>query len=140
MSQWDDFATSSVSPAALGRTEDQPVLSSTDDYALFQEMTFLKIADEFLKLPSNLPLQHFTDVVRHPMKSYKRHTLRTQELTFAFHGFGDVRYGKVIVSETDYPRGFRISRLWHGQRANDRKWISWREAVTGMFVDDLLWS
>lgn len=140
MSRWEDFATSSLSPAALGRTEDQPVLSSADDYALFQEMTFLKIADEFLKLPSNIPLHHFSDVVRHPMKSYKGHTLRTQKLTFAFHGFDKVRYGSVIVSETDYPRGFRISRLWQGQRANDRKWISWREAVTNMFVDDLLWN
>lgn len=142
MSRWEDFATSaSVEPSALARTEDQPILTSADDYALFQEMTFMKIADEFLILPSNLRREHFSDVVKHRMKSYDHNTLRTQQLTFAFHGFGGrVRYGKCVVSETKYPRGYRITRLWMGEKGNRRnKWISWRDAVTNMYVDDLMW-
>jgi len=136
MSRWEDFATT----AGHGLAEDQTRITSPEEYALFQESTFLKVAEAFLILPSNLNPNHFSDVVLHPMKSYKNHTLRTQELTFAYHGFGSVRYGKAIVSETMTPRGFRISRLWHGERAKDRKWISWNEAVRNMFTDDLLWT
>jgi len=148
MSNWEDFATSSVIPSSTTRSEDQVVISNSEEYALFQEATFLKVADSFLILPSNLKREHFTDVVIHPMRTYKNHTLRTKSLTFAFHGFGKpIRYGKAIVSETAYPRGYRITRLWMGQKATafskrrkPNKWISWRQAITNMYEDDLQWT
>lgn len=135
MSNWEDFATSSsISPADLTASEDRARIRSADDYALFQEMTFLKVADFYLKLPIGLSAKWFTDVVKHRVSSYQNHTLRTQQLTFAYHGFsGPVRYGKVIVSETAYPRGYRITRLWMGEKASRPQWISWRDAVTNMF-------
>jgi len=143
MSNWDDFKPDgpSVDPALLSRAaEDRYVLTTAEDYAMFQEMIFLRVCDTFLKLPPHLNERHFTDVHLFPMRLTKNLKLRTKELRFAYHGFaGSVRYGKVVVSETDYPRGYRISKIWTGLRTNDRKWVSWRDAVTNMFVDDLWW-
>jgi len=132
MSTWDDFVTSPRRSTAL--TEDQAPINSREEYVLFQEMTFLKIADHFLVLPIGLSSQFFTDVVKHRVSSYHHHTLRTQQLTFAYHGFsGPVRFGKVVVSETAYPRGYRITRLWVGEKSSRPQWISWRDAVTNMY-------
>lgn len=135
MSNWEDFATSSsINPKDFTVSEDRRQIRSADDYALFREATFLKIADHYLKLPVGLNSKWFTDVVRHKLASYSNHTLWTQQLTFAYHGFsGPVRYGKVIVSETAYPRGYRITRLWMGEKLSKPQWVSWREAVTNMF-------
>jgi len=144
MSNWDDFKTSSsgISPAALVRaSEDRPALTSAEDYAMFMEATFLKVADHFLHVPTHLNMNHVTDVYKSRMRSTKNRKLRTQELRFAYHGFaGSVRYGKVVVTETEYPRGFRIGKFWTGEQHHDRKWISWNEAITNMYSDDLPWT
>lgn len=133
MSKWEDFAT--VEPTALSRAEDAPSLTSADDYAMFKEMKFLDIIDDFFTLPPGLSPQWFTDVRRHRMTTVKNHTLRQQSFTYAYHGFaGGVRYGKVQVTETEHPRGWRVDRYWNGKRVANR-WISWREGITHMYAD-----
>jgi len=147
MSNWEDFATSSsIGPSDLTVAEDRAQIRSADDYALFQELTFLKVCDEFLKPPPAMKAQYLK-VQIHPMTSYAKHTLRTKKLTFAYHGYNKVLWGSVIVSETAYPRGYRITKLLRGEKGSQlyhpgppNKWISWREAVTSMFSDDLSWT
>jgi len=144
MSKWEDFATASPSVAFGGRTEDLPVLTSVEEYALFQELTFLKVADAFLRPPSNLNPDKLHFVI-HRMRSTKNHKLRTKKLTFDYHGFSDVLWGEVIVTETIYPRGYRVTKLLRGKRGDSyygekpNKWISWFDAVANRFDDDLLW-
>lgn len=146
MSNWEDFATSYIDPSSTSRSEDQPVISTSDEYALFEELTFLKVCDVFLHPPPAMKAQYLKVQV-HPMRSYANHTLRTKKLTFAYHGYNDVLWGSVIVSETKYPRGYRITKLLRGSKGDQlyhpgppNKWVSWREAVTSMFSDDLSWT
>jgi len=147
MSNWEDFATSSsINPADLTVAEDRRQIRSADDYALFRELTFLRVADVFLRPPPMLK-ENFLTTSLSAMRSYHKHTLFTKELEFRYLGYDKPLWGKVIVSETAYPRGYRVTKLLRGQKGDQlfhpgppNKWISWRDAVTDMFYDDLSWT
>lgn len=134
---WDSFAT--VSPSlAFGRAlaEDQVPLNSAEEYALFQELTFLKVCDHYLQIPAYFRREATFDVVISPMTSYKNHTLRKKSISWKYSGFSRIGWGRVIVEETANPRGYRIVRLWNGDEPGFRRrpeWISWRAAVTNTF-------
>jgi len=137
MSRWEDFAT--VSPSlAFGRAlaEDQDPLNSAEEYALFEELTFLKIADHFQVPPPYMRPERLFDVRTFPMVSFKNHTLRKRKFYFKYAGFDKIVTGAVIVEETANPKGYRIIRLFNGEYPlfkTRSEWISWRQAVTNMF-------
>lgn len=137
MSNWEDFATSSsISPSDLTVAEDRRQIRSADDYALFQEMTFLKVADYYQVVPPSLNKNKVFDIKMFPMVSFKNHTLRKRKFYFKYGGFEKISVGAVIVEETANPTGYRIIRLWNGEYPLFRtksEWISWRQAVTNTF-------
>jgi len=131
MSRWEEFRTAAAQPGALA--EDQPRLTSAEDYAMFQEEVFNKVSQRVLVLPVGLSPEKFSRVVVHPVMSIRNHTLRRQRITYAYHGFGGaVRYGSVVLIETTNPRGYNVIDTWMGG-VRYHKWISWRDAVTGMY-------
>jgi len=133
MSGWEQFAVEQ--PLHPGLAEDQQRITSEEEYALFQEEVFTKVANRLLVLPPGMTPEKFSRVVKHPLTTIDHHTRRKQRFTYAYHGFaGHVRWGSVIIVETTSPRGFRVIRTWMGDRINrQNQWISWHDAVRGIY-------
>lgn len=132
MSGWGAFV--SETPPVPGLAEDQPRLTSQEEYAYFRMSTFDKVAEDFLILPHGLSARKFSSITLHPIQTMSKGTRLKRNLTFAYHGFaGPVRWGKIAVEETVTPRGYRITFTWTGYKSFANRWISWKQATSGLY-------